>query len=362
MEKIIPYHWTDTLCGKARFLIAPFGYGTKVAAENLASKLNLKIGAWKSNDLSASANHNSVKITFNFGVANPGHKHITNSFCVWVDCLMWLRNKIPETVLNYDLFLAENFFAMNPALYEQSSKIEEIPPLLSFNGHPLNSHFNSQGHILISFGGIETPFTTDVHRYVVPELIMKAIATASEKLRDTRQILCCLPSHISEHFQKNPALSRIQFRSPAHKEFLEILKAASLYVVQPGLYGPFEAFQYGIPTVFTTPFSYTQVCQARRYEQEGICGQIPLWHFLNADVGHISGAIETEENTCFAKMENWIEKYLVKECIGSYTEWALKSLSNEAIASGLTKKRKEYSAKCKKKEHQYLCLIKKGMQ
>ena len=93
-----------------------------------------------------------------------------------------------------------------------------------------------------------------------------------------------------------------------------------------------------------------------------ICGQIPLWHFLNADVGHTSGAIETEEKACFGEIEHWIGKYLVTEGIASYTEWALKFLNNDTFASRLTKKRKEYSVERKKREHQYLHLIKKGMQ
>lgn len=345
---VIPYYYWHSKCGKVRIIIAPFGYGPRVAAETLAKLLNLTIGEWYIN--SSPISIEKFEVTYNFGVAQPENEPET-SYRIWVDCLMWLRTKIPIEVANYDLFLAENFFSINPSLVTQmkGANIKEIAPLYSLNGHSkineTTKRVNKRGHILVSFGGVETPFTTDIHRFTIPEVVLESLVIASRKLRDNRKIVCCLPSHILKRFQLNPMLSEVYFLSPTHKEFIPILNNASLYVVQPGLYGPFEAFENGIPTVFTTPFSYTQVCQAKAYDKEGLVGYIPMWKHLDNEIGDLLGDIEKEEEECFNKLSNWIQENINESNSKYYYEWAIDVLKDSAITEQETTKRMHYIIK-----------------
>jgi hypothetical protein len=348
METVIPYYYSHSKCGNVRIIIAPFGYGPRVAAETMAKLLNLTIGEWHIN--STPIKNERFEVTYNFGVAQPINEPET-SYRIWVDCLMWLRNKIPKEVADYDLFLAENFFTINPLLIKQmnNSNIKDIAPLYSLNGHSTfiktNKSVATDGHILVSFGGVETPFTTDIHRFVIPKLVLESLAFASNKLNDKRKIVCCLPSHILEQFQHNPKFSEVNFLSPAHEEFLQILNNASLYVVQPGLYGPFEAFENGIPTVFTTPFSYTQVCQAKAYDKEGLSGYIPMWKQLDNEIGVLFGDIENEEEYCFDKISIWIQDIIKENNSKYYCEWAMDVLKGAVISEQETMKRMNYIKK-----------------
>lgn len=348
MATVIPYYYSHSKCGKVRIIIAPFGYGPRVAAETMAKLLNLTIGEWNIN--STPIKNEKFEVTYNFGVAQPVDEPET-SYRIWVDCLMWLRNKIPKEVADYDLFLAENFFTINPLLVKQmnGSNIKDIAPLYSLNGYSTfnktTGSISKERHILVSFGGVETPFTTDVHRFAIPTLVLESLVFASDKLNDKRKIVCCLPSHILKQFQCNPKFSQVRFLSPAHEEFLSILKNASLYVVQPGLYGPFEAFENGIPTVFTTPFSYTQVCQTKAYEEQELTGYIPMWKQLDNEIGNLFGDIENEEEYCFNKISNWIEENIKRDSSNSYSEWAKYVLKNEVISEQITMKRMNYIKK-----------------
>ena len=229
------------------------------------------------------------------------------------------------------------------------SKIKDIAPLYSLNGysnyHKTNKSISKGGHILVSFGGVETPFTTDIHRFVIPEVVLESLALASQKLHDNRKIVCCLPSHILKRFQLNPNLSKVHFLSPNHMEFLPILNNASLYVVQPGLYGPFEAFENGIPTVFTTPFSYTQVCQSKAYDKEGLSGYIPMWNQLDNEIGDLFGDIENEEEYCFEKISIWIQENIKGRKFECYLEWAIDVLKDSIILEHETVRRMNYIKK-----------------
>lgn len=346
MAHMIPYYFSHSNCGKVRIIIASFGYGPRVAAETFANLLNLTIDKWQVN--SASLENKKFEVTYNFGVAQPDDEPET-SFKIWIDCLMWLRSSIPTKVADYDLFLAENFFVTNPTLIKQmnGSIIRDIAPIYSLNGNsalkkiPENKN-NKERHILISFGGIETPFTTDIHRFPIPKVVLESLVFASQRLKDNRKIICCIPLHILKKLQQNPNFSGIQFISPTQKEFLPILNDASIYIVQPGLYGPFEAFESGIPTVFTTPFSYTQVCQAKAYDKEGVAGYIPMWKDLDNKIGYLDGDIENEEETCSEKIGNWIEENIIESNSNHYYDWAEKVLRDEIISPQLTKKRIQF--------------------
>ena len=352
MATIIPYYYSHSLCGKVRIIIAPFGYGPRVAAETMAKLLNLSIGEWQINSIPVKKE--KFDVTYNFGVAQPMDEPET-SYRIWVDCLMWLRNKIPNEVADYDLFLAEKFFTTNPSLLEQmnGSSIKDIAPLYSLNGY---STFKKtiekkakEGHILVSFGGVETPFTTDVHRFAIPEIVLESLVYASSKLNDNRKIVCCLPSHISRQFQHNPNFSEVQFLSPAHEEFMQILNNASIYVVQPGLYGPFEAFENGIPTVFTTPFSYTQVCQTNAYDKEGFAGYIPMWKQLKNEIGNLVGDIENEEEICFEKLSNWIKENINCSNNNQFAVWAERVIKNDIVSNEIINRRNKFTIENKTK-------------
>jgi len=350
MAPMTPYYFSHSKCGKVRIITAPFGYGPRVAAETMVKLLNLTIDDWQLN--SVTTKKTTFKVTLNFGVSQPVNEPET-SFKIWIDCLMWLRNNIPQEVADYDLFLAENFFKTNPFLLKQipESKSKDITPLYSLNGYSSFSRLkniqNQDGYILVSFGGIETPYTTDIHRFAIPRVVLESLIFASGKLDDKRKIICCLPLHIRKQLQQNPSFSKIHFLSPTHEEFLSILKTASIYVVQPGLYGPFEAFENNIPTVFMTPFSYTQVCQARVYDRENLAEYIPMWSLLNSEIGNMCGDIINEEEICFKNITNFIEKYINSNFPDTYFNWAQMVLRNEIVTSDLINKRKQYIVKCK---------------
>lgn len=342
---MIPYYHTQSKCGKVRIIAAPFGYGPIVAAATLAKILNLTFDDWQIN--TPISKNFDFKLLLNFGVKRPINEP-ESAFRIWIDCLMWLRNKIPKEVEDYDLFLAEKFFKTNPELFSQipESKIIDISPLYSLNGSPLYNKSvivqNYGGNILVSFGGVETPFTTDVHRFTIPDIVLESLVITSRKLKDKRKIICCIPMHISKQLINNRNFSEILFLSPTHEEFISILKTASIYIVQPGLYGPFEAFENEIPTVFTTPFSYTQVCQARAFEKEDLMGYIPMWSELNEAIGSLQGDFFNEQEACFEKISFWIANNIIASNFCQYYKWAEMVLKSEIVSSEMTIKRKQY--------------------
>src|SRR5207253_7153066 len=92
MGKLDKYFWTSSECGRALFIAAPFGYGTRVAAETMAGLLRLRIDRWRLNG-NGTVHAKSVKLLLNFGVACPVNVS-DSTYRVWIDCLMWLRQTL----------------------------------------------------------------------------------------------------------------------------------------------------------------------------------------------------------------------------------------------------------------------------
>lgn len=341
-------YWAVSRCGRALFLATPFGYGPRVAAEALARRLHLQLAAWNQSETLPTPDRR-LRMVLNFGCEDA--PRFESIFRVWIDCLVWLRSRWPDNVLGYDLILAETFFEQNGnlAIPEQ---LKHIPPLLSSLGTTGNSVMSD--YILVSFGGVDTPFTQEIQRSLWPCFTLQALLKSVRKNSVQSKIVCCVPGPVRRELGALSEMSEIEVLSPNHNSFIQLLTHASLYVVQPGLYGPFEAFERQIPTVFSTPFSYTQILQARKYEGLGLLGEAPLWCELNEAIGSVQGDVGLEEMTCFRQIASWLRRFCEQGHFEAFDEWAHRVVAGRLVNDELTSKRYQHVRACAQFPETYL--------
>jgi hypothetical protein len=358
MDEVTQYFWAASRCGRVRFLAAPFGYGPRVAAETLADLLEVHIEGWESSVELPASSTEQLKLLLNFGLVDVDARCARSTCKVWIDCIMWLRRSLPKMISGYDMILAEAFFNTRESFLSLPG-LEQISPLLTASRTASSRERPPAGeYILVSFGGVETPFTRDVHRWPLPTLVLESLQRSMKDSHDPRKLVCCVPRHLSHELQGAFNLSQISFLSPTHEVFLKLLRGASLYVVQTGLYGPFEAFELQIPTVFCTPFSYTQICQARKYQENGLLGPVPLWADLDEEIGPLHGDIETEEPLCFTRIAQWLEKNLDQNgCRKEFRQWADLVVGSAPVSPDLTAKRSQYGQSRKEFADQYVDVL-----
>jgi hypothetical protein len=342
----VSWFWTTTTDGRIRVLAAGFGLGPRVAAETLLDALGLERGPWRpAATLGVPAPTNVV---FNFGVQAP---HGADAFAarrVWVDCLMWLRKRLPTAILHYDLALAEAFFETRAELRIAGPVVADVQPLIPPLPCPPRKRPYAPQMILASFGGIETPFTGDAHRHGLPMLILRCLAHAAVQRTSLPHIICCAPAGVVARFRYLPELQLVDWRSPTRLEFVELLKQADHYVVQPGLYGPFEAFEASIPTTLTFPMSYTQFCQTLAFEARGLVVDVPLFAHQRAAVGPLSFDIDEEEPRCFERIAEWFET--ARDAADIHDElrgWARAALAGDGTDASSDAVRAHYARDCR---------------
>ena len=299
------WYWFDSPVSPIRFIAAGFGFGPRVAAENLADDLGLTINKWRSAKDKATNSFREPSLLLNFGVVDPGWALVDPKNKVFVDCLMWLRDRQPDITSTHQLVLAETFFPTRHDLRNNPTPIIDIQPLVSNLGL---RDLKPQQRLVVSFGGVDTPFSAQTHRIEMPLAVIEAFDIAKQRLPSDIEIACFLPADIRDEVDRRANLTLVKVHSADRKHFRGMLRKASAYVIQPGLYGPLEAFRLGIPTHFMFPMSYTQCCQLIAFRNAKLLNRIPLLDSMKDILKGLSRDVDEAEPTCFQSLERWWKK------------------------------------------------------
>ena len=252
---------------------APFGYGPRVACERLLAKLNLDHTSWQ-----RTTQPHDAETLLNFGVVDPRCVQRRARCRVWIDCLMWLRSKIPPGVKEHDLCLAEAFFPTRDSLRNRV-EIVDIQPLI---GVPcIDATRRETDEVLISLGGVQMLHGSEIHHDQWPIQLLNALAGADDAGTNLR---VHGPAAAINRWRARTS-ARVAFSSPTRLEHEELAANAALVVIQPGLYGPFEAFAAYRRVAFTPVFSYTQLGQALALVKHGAKDLDPWTEELVASYG-----------------------------------------------------------------------------
>ena len=304
-----------------------FGWGPKIAAENLL--LDMKVVEedevkWRETGLDELAGLVEVRLLLNFGVLCQ----IPEFDCerrVWVDCVDWLRTTLPPDIKNYDLLLREAFFPSQPSADKgDPTKWHAVKPLI----RTLPRGEVDPDLILLSFGGVKTPYSTNVHKLAMPHAFLQGVKACLEQM-PTKRVVAFVPDDLLALCKGDASVehARLELRKAERKGFMEAMQTCSLLICQPGLYTPFEAMEMKVPFVLTYPMSFTQSRQGRKYVEMKVPMCSAPWDEL-ADAGDAED-IEVIEKAWFVESErawlgyepkkicelvrNWINKYIFKK-------------------------------------------------
>ncbi len=271
------YYWFYQ--GDHRILVVAvgFGLGPRVAAENLL--LDLKVIEddeihWRDSCLAYMADLDEVSLLLNFGVLSelPDFQPKQR---IWIDCVDWLRTTLPPHVKNYDLLLREAFFPSAPSDDKGDiAKWHDVQPLIR---PPKRDDHPDADLILLSFGGVATPYSTEVHMVEMPLAFLRSVKQCLDE-QTSKRVVAFLPKNLLLRCQGNEEVShdRLELRALDRTAFMEAMKRCGLLISQPGLYTPFEAMKMGVPFALTYPMSFTQDRQGAKFrEMEVDCCQAP---------------------------------------------------------------------------------------
>lgn len=339
-------YWGRVRGRQVVILAAPFGYGPRTAGSELCRRLGFSLSPWAHssiNDVAKIANR--AHLVFNFGVEPIKIK----SPSVWIDCLRWARAARPAGVEEALLDMVEVFFPErkggaggNTRWVAPLTQAVTTPSML-----PARGVGAARKRIMISFGGLETPYSEPFHTSLWPSLVLEALRRATPEYSNL-ELLVAGPGQILGPLVGRLNSPKVKCEFLPHRLFLSRLCQADLVFLQPGLYGPFEAFERSVPTALLPPTSYTQLLQAREYARVGLLGEVPFAQDLFDLGAGIKGDVCVEEREVFGRLSNWISvRRSEKSTVGILEAWFHNQMTG-AEADGLLQQRRQHARSCRR--------------
>lgn len=296
------YYWV--FIGEHNILIVAvgFGLGPRIAAENLLLDLNLAEEysiSWSNGPLNGVNKFGDVNLLLNFGVLSDLPK-IGSNHKIWIDCVDWLRTEIPPHIREYDLLLREAFFPSDHNKKKGNiTKWFDVHPLIR---PPKRNKDIDDDLVLLSFGGVATPYSTKTHCFDMPTAFIKGMSRYLEESQ-AKNVIVFLPQELCEYCESvGIKHQRMELRQLDRKGFSDVITHCGFLICQPGLYTPFEATQIGLPFALTYPMSFTQKKQDEQFKKIGInCCQLKKCQ--NEHIVESGGDIESVESSWFETSE-----------------------------------------------------------
>lgn len=187
---------------------------------------------------------------------------------VWIDCLFWFWDNIPEAVFDVDLYIKERSLddSVNKAKF--GPKIKNMYSVGPIIGKIKNKKRRNQA--LISFGGGEATYWYKSGIDTNYPFIMTKILSSYVDWSDFESILFATNEHIVTELEKRFPEVPFKFITLAHDEFLEEISQSEVILIMPGLVTVEAAFYLATPTIFLPASNNSQYLQLEQFRKLGL--------------------------------------------------------------------------------------------
>lgn len=184
---------------------------------------------------------------------------------IWLDCLFWFWETIPDKVLDVDLYIREQ--SMN-----NSKNDKKFTPLIRnlYNVGPIIGKINKSTRkpkALVSFGGGEATYWYKAGRDTNYPFIMTKILLNQVNWKKFNQVIVATNEHIVKQLKKKFPQAPFQFTCLSHESFIQEMAESKITLIAPGLVTAETAFYSGTPTIFLPASNNSQYLQIEEFRR-----------------------------------------------------------------------------------------------
>lgn len=187
---------------------------------------------------------------------------------VWIDCLFWFWDNIPEVVFDVDLYIRERSLddSVNKAKF--GPKIKNMYSVGPIIGKIKKKERKSQ--VLISFGGGEASYWYKVGTDTNYPFIITSILSSYVNWSHFKRVLLATNEGIVAELEKKFPKISFKFVTLPHDKFLEEMSQSEVILIIPGLITTEAAFYSETPTIFLPASNNSQYLQLEEFRQLGL--------------------------------------------------------------------------------------------
>jgi hypothetical protein len=184
---------------------------------------------------------------------------------IWLDCLFWFWDTIPDNILNVDLYIRER--SMN-----DSKNKKKFAPLIKnfYTVGPIIGKINEakrRPKALVSFGGGEAAYWYKVGRDSNYPFLMTKILLNNVNWDRFDQVLIATNEKIIRKLKQKFSQAPFKFACLSHKDFIQEMIESKIILISPGLVTSEIAFCSGTPTIFLPASNNSQYLQIEEFRR-----------------------------------------------------------------------------------------------
>lgn len=187
---------------------------------------------------------------------------------IWLDCLFWFWETIPNEVLDVDLYIRER--SMN-----DSKNDKKFAPLIKnlYSVGPIIGKINKSKRkqkALISFGGGEAAYWYKAGHDTNYPFIMTKILLDNINWKKFNQIIVATNERIVKQLNKKFPQAPFKFTCLSHEKFIQEMAESKITLITPGLVTSEIAFHSGTPTIFLPASNNSQYLQIEEFRKHNL--------------------------------------------------------------------------------------------
>lgn len=222
-----------------------------------------------------------------------------------LDSLFWWIQPTPEQILSTDAYVVQDFIGVQQAisaLPKNCPTIHKVGAVLRKDINRSKNFDNCENHILVNYGGIESPYIKVSRDSRYPFVMTGLLAALFNKYSDFKftvtgnsQAMTILAKEYSDY-------RNVEFKTMQHDDFVACIAKSKLILTSPGIETFYESIFLATPSVLLLPNNSTQYWQLLALINSGIESPVCHYNYYGKMVAHERDA--NEENEIRAVLNN----------------------------------------------------------
>jgi|SRR5919199_979994 hypothetical protein len=199
---------------------------------------------------------------------------------IMLDSLFWWKFPSYDEILSTDAYAIQDFIGVREAissLPQEYPNLHKVGAVLKKDIERLKDQHERENHILINYGGLESPYVKVLRDSRYPFILTELLSYLFKEHSGFKFTVTGNSKAMSILEREYSNYKNVKFRTLQHDDFIVYLAKSKLILTSPGIETFYESISLATPSVLLPPNNSTQHLQLLALINSGI--ESPVCHY-----------------------------------------------------------------------------------
>lgn len=199
---------------------------------------------------------------------------------IMLDSLFWWQVPSCDEILSTDAYVVQDFIGVREAISSLPQKcpnLHKVGAVLRKDLEKLKDQHEREEHILINYGGLESPYVKVPRDSRYPFILTELLSYLFKECSGFKFTVTGNSKAMSILSQEYSDYKNVEFKTLQHDDFIVCIAKSKLIITSPGIETFYESISLATPSVLLPPNNSTQHLQLLALINSGI--ESPVCHY-----------------------------------------------------------------------------------